>query len=46
LMAHVYFALRPEKLWMSRSMIHGWISNTDYRIHHDPARWPQQQGGE
>jgi formate dehydrogenase subunit gamma len=46
LMAHVYFALRPEKLWMSRSMIRGWISKTDYRAHHDPARWPQQQGGE
>ncbi len=46
LMAHVYFALRPEKLWMSRSMITGWISRADYRTHHDPARWPQQQGGE
>jgi len=45
LMAHIYFALRPEKLWMSRSMIRGWISNADYRAHHDPARWPQQQGG-
>jgi formate dehydrogenase subunit gamma len=45
LMAHVYFALRPEKLWMSRSMIRGWVSNTDYRAHHDPMRWPQQQGG-
>ena len=40
LMAHVYFALRPEKLWMSRSKIRGWISSTDYRTHHDPARWP------
>jgi len=27
-------------------MIIGWISNADYRSHHDPARWPQQQGGE
>ena len=44
LMAHVYFALRPEKLWMSRSMIRGWISNTDYRTHHDPARWPLPEG--
>jgi formate dehydrogenase subunit gamma len=42
LMAHVYFALRPEKLWMSWSMIRGWISRADYRTHHDPARWPQQ----
>lgn len=46
LMAHVYFALRPEKLWMSRSMLRGWVSNTDYRAHHDPMRWPQQQGGQ
>jgi len=40
LMAHVYFALRPEKLWMSHSMIRGWISGADYRTHHDAARWP------
>jgi formate dehydrogenase subunit gamma len=46
LMAHIYFALRPEKLWMSRSMIRGWISDMDYRTHHDPARWPQQLGGQ
>jgi formate dehydrogenase subunit gamma len=46
LMAHIYFALRPEKLWMSHSMIRGWISGADYRTHHDPTRWPQQQGGE
>jgi cytochrome b subunit of formate dehydrogenase len=44
LMAHVYFALRSEKLWMSRSMIRGWISSTDYRTHHDPARWPVPAG--
>jgi len=44
LIAHVYFALRPEKLWMSRSMIRGWISDTDYHTHHDPARWPQTRG--
>jgi cytochrome b subunit of formate dehydrogenase len=46
LMAHVYFALRREKLWMSWSMISGWISQADYRTHHDPARWSQEQGGE
>jgi cytochrome b subunit of formate dehydrogenase len=40
LMAHIYFALRPEKLWMSRSMIRGWISRADYRTQHDPVRWP------
>ena len=39
IMAHVYFALRPEKLWMTRSMFHGWISREDYVAHHDPQRW-------
>jgi formate dehydrogenase subunit gamma len=46
LIAHIYFALRPEKLWMSRSMIRGWVANSDYRVHHDPMRWPQQHGGQ
>jgi thiosulfate reductase cytochrome b subunit len=41
IMAHVYFAVRPEKLWMTRSMFHGWISREDYVRHHDPQRWPE-----
>lgn len=40
IMAHIYFAVRPEKLWMTRSMFHGWISREDYLRHHDPQRWP------
>ena len=36
---HVYFALRPEKLFYTRSMIKGWISENEHRAHHDPARW-------
>ena len=40
IMVHVYFAVRPEKLWMTRSMFHGWISREDYLRHHDPQRWP------
>lgn len=39
-MAHVYFALRPEKLFFTRSMILGWITRTEYGEHHDPQRWP------
>jgi formate dehydrogenase subunit gamma len=39
IMAHVYFALRPEKLWMTRSMFHGRIARKDYLAHHDPQRW-------
>lgn len=38
-MIHVYFAIRPEKLWMTRSMILGWITRSDYRAHYDPAQW-------
>lgn len=38
-MAHIYFAIRPEKLWMTRSMIYGWIGRDEYLAHHDPARW-------
>ncbi len=40
IMMHVYIAVRPEKLWMTRSMFHGWISREDYLLHHDPQRWP------
>lgn len=36
---HIYFALRPEKLHFTRSMIFGWITGEEYRAHHDPSRW-------
>jgi len=36
---HVYFALRPEKLFYTRSMIKGWISREELDAHHDPQRW-------
>jgi cytochrome b subunit of formate dehydrogenase len=39
IMAHVYFALRPEKLWLTRSMVVGWITREEYREQHDPERW-------
>lgn len=39
-MAHLYFALRPEKRWITLSMISGWISRERYLEHHDPERWP------
>ena len=45
IMAHVYFALRPEKLWMTRSMFSGRITREDYVRHHDPLRWPVPQAG-
>ena len=37
--AHVYFAVRPEKRWMTWSMINGWISRDRYLQNHDPERW-------
>lgn len=37
--AHVYFAVRPEKWWITRSMVLGWITRREYLEHHDPARW-------
>jgi len=39
IMVHIYFALHPDKHWITWSMIRGWISRRDYVWHHDPARW-------
>jgi len=38
--AHIYFAIRPEKLFLTKSMIFGWITRDQYLAHHDPSRWP------
>jgi formate dehydrogenase subunit gamma len=37
--AHIYFALRPEKLWITKSMIFGYVTRRQYLEHHDPDRW-------
>ncbi|MGD8319907.1 MAG: cytochrome b/b6 domain-containing protein [Gemmatimonadota bacterium] len=37
--AHVYFALRPEKRWITWSMVRGWITRERYLAYFDPARW-------
>jgi formate dehydrogenase subunit gamma len=37
--AHIYFALRPEKLWITYAMIFGTISRREYLEYHDPDRW-------
>jgi len=39
LMAHIYFAVRPDNFWISRSMFLGWIPRKEYLQHHDPQRW-------
>jgi cytochrome b subunit of formate dehydrogenase len=36
---HIYFALRPEKLFYTRSMIKGWISRDELEANHDAQRW-------
>ena len=38
-MSHVYFAIRPEKQWITKGMIFGDISRQDFLQHHDPERW-------
>lgn len=48
IMVHIYFAVRPEKLVITKSMIFGTLDKEHYLEHHDPARWapegvPQQQ---
>jgi len=39
IMVHVYFAIRPEKLVITKSMIFGTLSREHYLEHHDPQRW-------
>ena len=36
---HIYFSLRPEKLFYLRSMFKGWISEEELAANHDPERW-------
>jgi cytochrome b subunit of formate dehydrogenase len=39
IMVHVYFAVRPEKLVITKSMIVGTLDREHYLEHHDPQRW-------
>jgi len=39
ILLHIYFALRPEKLFYTRSMILGWITRKELEDNHDPALW-------
>jgi thiosulfate reductase cytochrome b subunit len=41
---HIYFAIRPEKFFLTKSMIFGWISREKYLGHYDPERWPIEEG--
>lgn len=39
LLLHIYFAIRPEKQFYTRSMIKGWITKNELDSHHDTTRW-------
>ena len=41
-MVHVYFAVRPEKLEITKSMIFGSMKREFYLNHYDPERWPAE----
>lgn len=36
---HIYFAVRPEKIFYTRSMVKGWISEDEMRANHDTNKW-------
>ena len=38
-LTHIYFAVRPDKIWMTKSMLFGYIDREHYLDHHDPKRW-------
>lgn len=42
--AHIYFAIRPEKRWLTWSMIRGWIDREHYLRHFDPDKWKVSEG--
>ena len=38
-LTHVYFAVRPDKFWLTKSMLLGYVDRDRYLEHHDPERW-------
>ena len=38
-LTHIYFSIRPEKLWLTKSMLFGYVDREHYLDHHDPSRW-------
>lgn len=36
---HVYFALRPDEFYLTRSMFRGWITKKEHADHHDGNKW-------
>lgn len=42
-LTHIYFAIRPDKFWLTKAMIFGSVSRDEYLAHHDPKRWVVSQ---
>ena len=42
---HVYFAVRPEKIDITKSMIFGTMKRDFYLTHYDPQRWTVEVPG-
>ena len=42
IMIHIYFAIRPEKLMYTRSMISGKLTRAEFLDQHDPEKWRNQ----
>ena len=38
-LTHIYFAIRPDKFWLTKSMLFGSVDRDQYLAHHDPKRW-------
>ena len=39
IITHIYFAVRPDKWWITKSMIYGFIGQDKYVENFDPNRW-------
>ena len=44
-MVHIYFAVRPEKFVITKSMVFGSLPKEYYLEHHDPERWAVETNG-
>lgn len=43
-LTHIYFAIRPDKFWLTKSMLFGSVDRDHYLAHHDPKRWDVSKG--
>jgi len=46
LIAHIYFAVRPDNLFLTRSMFKGWITRDEFVEHYDPEKWVVSENGD